>query len=325
MAVLITGGSGLVGSHTVLEFMNQGKEDRIVVYDMVPPKMPEVIERLGKDVVYVDGNVLDIGRLLEVVKKHDVDGIVHASLLGNFSYIRANPMNSVSTNFNGTLNVLELARARDLKVVYTSSGAVYGEVSGCVSEDHAIKPGDMYGMIKAMGELAGEQYAKTYGIDYVAVRLYFIYGQTVVSGFRPVSELFTSPVSPVDVISQFVLRAVRKEELRIGGGGDSELDFTYVKDSALGVVLAYYFKNPPHRAYNVSTGKAYSLKTIADIINGIAGGQYIDIGPGAVAGWPPRARCLDNSLAMQELGYIPRYDIESGLREYYKRLKAAIQ
>ncbi|MGQ9781467.1 MAG: NAD-dependent epimerase/dehydratase family protein, partial [Nitrososphaeria archaeon] len=117
MAVLITGGSGLVGSHTVLELLNKGREDKIVVYDIVTPKMPSLVERLGKDIVYVDGNVLDIGRLLETVKRYNVEGIIHTSLLVNFNYIKANPMNSISTNFNGTLNILELARIKDLKVV----------------------------------------------------------------------------------------------------------------------------------------------------------------------------------------------------------------
>ncbi|MGQ9781468.1 MAG: NAD-dependent epimerase/dehydratase family protein, partial [Nitrososphaeria archaeon] len=225
---------------------------------------------------------------------------------------------------NGTLNILELARIKDLKVVYTSSGAIYGKVRECAREDHPIRPGDMYGVIKAVGELAGEQYVKTYGIDYVAVRLYFIYGQTNTANFRPVSELFKSPVSPVDVISQFVFRAVRRERIQVESGGDSELDFTYVKDSAHGLVLAYYAKNPPHNIYNISTGKTHTLKEIVDIINSHTGKRKILIGPGKIEGWPLRAKYLDNSLAEKELGYVPMYGIERGIVEYYESIKAGL-
>ena len=292
-----------------------------MIYDLTPPNNKSIIDHLGREVIYVDGNILDFGRLLETIKKYDVQGIIHTSFLGNFKSINANPLNCVTTNFNGTMNILELARINNLKVVYTSSGAIYGEVEEYATENLPIKPGDMYGMIKAVCELLGEQYARTYNIDYVAARLYFIYGQNRLYNPRSLNELFDPPITPTDVLTMFVQKSVKGEVLHFAKGGDLKLDFTYVKDAAHGVLLAYYTKKPLHMAYNISSGKTHSLKEIANIINEYSGKNCVNIGPGIVEGWPPRPKYLDNTLAKKELGYSPKYTIDKGLIELYQTVK----
>ncbi|MGD0329024.1 MAG: NAD(P)-dependent oxidoreductase [Nitrososphaeria archaeon] len=321
MSILITGGSGFIGSYTILELINERKAEKIVIYDLAAPSFRSILDRVGKEVIYVDGNILDFGKLLETIKKYDIKGIIHTSLLGNFKSMKENPMNCIATNFNGTLNVLELARINNLKVVYTSSGAVYGETMKPAKEIFPIRPGDMYGMIKATCELLGEQYAKTYDLDYVAVRLYFVYGQDRLYISRPFKELLDPPITPTDVLTAFVQQSVRGEALKFKKGGDLDLDFTYVKDAAHGVLLAYFTKKPPHRVYNISSGEAHSLKEIAQIINRYSGSKYVEIGSGTVEGWPPRPKFLDNTLARNELGYIPQFDIDKGLIEFYRMVK----
>jgi nucleoside-diphosphate-sugar epimerase len=325
LAILVTGGSGMIGSHVVMELIEDKREDKIVIYDIVPPKNPFVLKHIGNKVVYVDGNILDIGRLLETVEKYDVKGIIHTAAFISYKYVNSNPMLSYINNVNGMLNVLEIARINDLKVVYTSSGAVYGKVGEYAKEDFPIKPGDMYGMTKAAGELIGDQYANTYGLDYVATRLYFVYGPGLSLTVTSVEETFTPPVHPIKILYLFALKAVNKQPLKIDKGGDSKIDYTYVKDSAHGIVLAYYAKKPPHRAYNISTGRAYSLKEIAEIVNKYAGQELIKIGDGEVKGWPPRALYLDNTLASKELGYKPIYGMEKGLAEFCKIIEEGLK
>ncbi|MEM3402942.1 MAG: NAD(P)-dependent oxidoreductase [Nitrososphaeria archaeon] len=325
MATIVTGGSGLVGSHVVEELVREGKEDKIIIYDVLPPRKPEVVAQLGKKVVYVDGNILDVGRLVETTKNHCVKGIIHTTGIINYKYIIANPTYSVMVNFNGTLNVLELARLYDLKIVFTSSGSVYGKVDEFAKEDFPLRPGDIYGATKAMCEMLGEQYASTYGIDYVSTRLYFIYGPGLSLAAKSIEDVFTPPVQPLSVLLLMVQKGIKKEKLFIESGGDTRLDYTYVKDSAHGVVLAYHTKKPPHRAYNISTGKAYSLSEVAAAINKYVGQECIIIGSGTVKGWPPRPKYLDISLAKTELGYVPLYGLERGINEFCEHASKSLQ
>jgi len=323
LATIVTGGSGLVGSHVVEELVREGEE--VIIYDVLPPRKTEVVAQLGGKVTYVDGNILDVGKLLETIKKYDARGIIHTTGIINYKQIVANPMYGVMVNFNGTLNVLELARLHDLKVVFTSSGSVYGKVNEFAKEDFPLRPGDVYGATKAMCEILGEQYANTYGVDYVATRLYFIYGPGLSLVARSVEETFTPPVQPLSVLSLMIQKGVKREKLNIQCGGDTKLDFTYVKDSAHGVVLAYHIKKPPHRAYNISTGRAYSLSEVAAAINRYVGLECIVIGPGTVEGWPPRPKYLDISLAKTELGYEPLYGLDRGINEFCEHVLKTLQ
>lgn len=321
MSVLITGGCGLVGSHVAYELVEDYKLDNVILFDVSSPKNPLVLKHLGKKINFVYGNILDYGKLLEVIKKYDVKGIIHTVAFVDYKFIVSNPFLSVLTNVNGTLNVLELARIYNLKVVFTSSGAVYGQIEGCAKEDLPIRPTDIYGVTKAAGEMIGEQYANTYGIDFVTTRLYFLYGYGLSQTVSSVEEAFRPPVHPISVLYLFVTKALKNEKLVISKGGDSELDYTYIKDAAHGVVLAYLAKKPPHKIYNISSGKSYTLKYLAQIINEYVGYDAIDIGSGQVEGWPKRAKYLDISLASEELGYSPRYGLEKGVKEYMTLLK----
>jgi len=90
-------------------------------------KIPLVLKHLGNRINFVYGNILDYGKLMEVIKEHDVEGIIHTVAFVDYKFVVSNPLLSILTNVNGTLNVLELARVNDLKVVFTSSGAIYGQ------------------------------------------------------------------------------------------------------------------------------------------------------------------------------------------------------
>jgi nucleoside-diphosphate-sugar epimerase len=321
LAVLITGGSGLVGSHIIMELLEEKKAEKVIIYDVATPRNSFVIKHLGKEVIYVDGNVLDPGRLFETVKKYNVDGIIHTTAFINYKYIVSNPMISIQTNVTGTLNVLELARINDLKIVFTSSGAVYGKVKNYATEKMPVKPTDIYGVTKSAGEMLGEQYSRTYGIDFITVRLYFIYGYGQSLNVESLEQALSPPVHPLNILYLFMLKSVKEESLRIENGGDSKLDLTYVKDAAHGVLLAYYAKKPRHKIYNISSGQSHSLKEIAEIINQHTGRKFIQIGSGMIEGWPQRAQYLDNTLAKRELGYSPRYGVKGGLTEFYDLIK----
>jgi len=311
LSILITGGSGFLGTNLVKGL----KGEKIILYDLSSPKDEEILKR--RDVEYVKGDILDLAKIFEIVKKYEVKGIIHTAALANYKFINENPYISFKINVEGTLNLLEVSRQRDIKLLYTSSGSVYGKISEGAKENNPLNPQDMYGMTKACSELLGLQYSNTYGLDFVSVRLYFLFGKGMSVSLKGV---FDPPIVPQNVLFLFLFKALKREKLKIERGGESKIDFTYIKDAVHGIILAYY-KKGRSKVYNISTGKAYSLKDIADIINNYVGDKILEIGDGELVGWPPRAPFLDISKAKEELGYEPIYGLEKGIKEFYEELK----
>ncbi|WP_455364574.1 NAD-dependent epimerase/dehydratase family protein [[Eubacterium] cellulosolvens] len=316
MTILITGGLGLVGHNLAHEFVEKTNEE-LVLLDIAPKKI-ESLERYSSRIRFEYGDITDLSRLFEIAKNYDVRSVIHTAAVLGFKRVNDNPYTSYRVNVEGTLNVLELARILDLdKVIYASSGAVYGDAQAPVLEDTPVNPSDIYGAQKAAGESIGLQYSETYKIDFISVRLYFIYGPGLI--LNVLKKMFEPPIWPVDVLYTLTHHTITGIPFRSEVGGDTELDYTFVGDTVNGIRLAYMKKNPRYRVYNISSGKAYKLTEIAEVLNKLGG--RISFGPGKLKHWPRRGSFLDISRARQELGYTPEYGIEKGLRAYHRWLK----
>ena len=176
MAVLITGGHGHIGSWAARVLARQG--ERVLLYDRRPQR-PDCLAEVAERIAFIPGDVLDFARLTDVFHRHrgEIDGIIHTvGIMGEM--VLENPHGNVALNIGGTHNMLEIARLFDIpKVVYTSTGAVYGAVAGTVAEDDApANPSDLYGATKASSEYLGIHYADTFGFDFRISRVYFCYG-----------------------------------------------------------------------------------------------------------------------------------------------------
>lgn len=299
MSVLVTGGSGLVGSWVTKLLAEEG--ENVIVFDMFE-RRDNFLSHVSNRITFIEGNILGIAHLNEVVRNHpDLTGIVHTvALLGGD--VRDNPHFATQINVGGTHNVLEVARqVGGLKIVYVSSGAVYGNQQGPLTEDTPMIPSDPYGATKAMSEHLCHQYYATYGVDVLCARLFFLYGPPGIpdpdAGFN--THLFAGLVG---------------QDVNMLKGRDQKGDWTYIEDAARGVLLMLKTQNVSNRSFNIASGTFNPIDEIIEVVlKHSPGNPSYEIGPGINL---ERGAPLDISLAKDQLGYEPQYDLEAGVKAY---------
>ena len=300
MSVLVTGGSGLVGCWVARLLAEKGEE--VILYDIVERRdgfLDDVSDRL----TFVEGNILDFPHLNLVVLDHPgLTGIVHTvALLGGD--VRDNPHYASSLNIGGTLNVLEIARqVGGLRVVYVSSGAVYGRAEGNLTEDTPMIPSDPYGATKAASEHLCHQYFETYGVQVLAARLFFLYGPP------------NAPGPDAGFNTRLFAALSGQEEVTLPRGREQKADWTYAEDAARGICLMLEAEGVKDRAFNIATGIFHPVDEIVDMVKKYAPVEAkIDVGPGVNL---ERGAPLDITRAREQLGYEPQYDLEAGVKKY---------
>ena len=316
MKVLITGGMGVIGAETSRKFVSEGHKP--VVY--ARHRDDRLVGDIADGIDFEAGDILDMPRLLDVIKRHRVTHIVHAAaFVGAVS--AQNPALSIQVNVMGTVNVLEAARLFDIqRLVYTSAKGVYGPITGeygpphyrPIPEDMPKNPQRIYDSAKLMSEQAVLYYAANHGVDAAVLRFATTYGpgKTARHGKMGVtSQIIESPFHGLPFDHPY--------------GGEAKDDFVYNKDSALGVYLATTAKAVPSRVYNIGSGTAYTLDDLAVAIRKRISGARITIGPGDnFLGMPyPAHGVYDVSRARNELGFEPQYDFERAVADYVASLE----
>jgi len=163
MAILITGGSGFIGSELSNDLLQKGH--RVVLFDMIPP------ERERKEVLFVRGNISDWAEVINIVRDYKVEHIFHLAAMLS-AQCEANPWAAVQVNGLGIYHILEASRLFGVKkVIFTSSMGAYGIVpNGIVNDETVQKPQTLYGVTKVFGELLGLYYHRRFGIDFRGIR-----------------------------------------------------------------------------------------------------------------------------------------------------------
>ena len=316
MKVLITGGMGVMGAETSRKFVKEGHRPVIYARHRDDSLIGDIADKVDVEL----GDITDLPRLLDVIKRHGITHIVHAAaFVGAVS--QANPALSIQVNVMGTVNVLEAARLFGVKrVVYTSAKGVYGPVLGeygaptykPMPEDLPKNPKRIYDSAKLMGEHMCIYYQGNMGVDTVVLRFASTYGPGK-----------TARHGKMGVLSQIVEAPASGQPFHIVQGGDEQDDFIYNKDSALGIYLATIADNPKSRVYNIGSGVGLTLNDFARVLRRHLPNADIKIGPGLnFLGMPyPASGIYDISRARAELGYAPEYDIEKGIADYLASLK----
>jgi nucleoside-diphosphate-sugar epimerase len=178
---------------------------------------------------------------------------------------------------------------------------VYADFTADVLEAHVCKPQGQYGIMKLMGEKLVEDYHRTGAFDYTIIRPSAVYGEWDVED---------------RVVSKFMTMAMRGETLKVKGA-DEVLDFTYVEDTAQGIVLAATLDKANSNIYNItrSDDKQYTLKDAAELAIRIAGKGSLELADRDLS-FPKRGR-LSIMKAQRDLGYIPQVNVEQGFQRYY--------
>ncbi len=297
MRFLITGGAGFLGSALSNRLAQAGHEVR-VIDDLSTGDTA----RLIPEVLFTRGDVTDIPKLWTLLQ--DIDCVYHLAARVSVPQSILYPREYNAVNVGGTVSVMEAMRDAGVKrVVFTSSGAVYGhQARQPVHEDLPPNPDSPY----AVSKLAAEYYVRTigtlWGIETVSLRVFNAYG--------PGQSI---PASHAPVIPRFLKQALGGGSLVIFGDGRQTRDFVYIDDVTDALVAAATAAGVDRLVINVGSGRETSINELAATIGRVIGRS---IEPLYMTGESPGVAqlCADLSLAREKLGYRPKVSLEEGLR-----------
>ncbi|PIN84649.1 MAG: hypothetical protein COV47_06320, partial [Candidatus Diapherotrites archaeon CG11_big_fil_rev_8_21_14_0_20_37_9] len=214
----------------------------------------------------------------------------------------------------GTINVLEAARANNIKkVIFASSSAVYGDHAAAPQkESEPQNPSNPYGLSKLMGEKYCNMYSENYGFDAVSLRPFNVYGPR-------------QSISRGGVVANFMACAVKGTSPEIFGSGEILRDFTYVQDVVDAFEFAMQKSGKANRlSINIGTGKNHSLIEVLKMVEKISGKSLAPVSKGRIVG-DAHQTLADISLAKKVLGWEPMYSLEKGLEKTYAWYKGHFQ
>ncbi|MFA6001191.1 MAG: NAD-dependent epimerase/dehydratase family protein [Thermoleophilia bacterium] len=301
MNILITGGAGFVGSHTTELFVKDGHKVRIV--DDFSSGTRDNLTPVTGEIELID---LDIRNYEALESACDgIDAILHLAAISSVEKSIHEPLMTHEVNATGSLNIIEAARRKSVRrVILASSAAIYGDHDELPkTENTPVQPNSLYAWHKLTGEFYGRTYGELYGIEFLALRYFNVYGTR------------QDPKSPYSgVLSIFVDRSLKGEPLTIHGDGGQTRDFIHVSDVAKTNLLAVDADWPLPQIINVATGRETRIIDAAGIIQGAAASQA-----GLVYA-SPRTGDIRRSFATcdlleKSLGYRPLIDIEDGLTD----------
>jgi len=301
---LVTGGAGFIGSHLVDCLVAEGFA--VTVLDnFATGTMDNLRHACQKgDVRVIDGSILDRSAVTEAIVEC---GVVYHLAVECVRRSLGKPIENHEVNATGSLYVLEAARRANVsRFVYCSSSEVYGNTSdGPLNERATLcEPMTVYGAGKLAGEYYTKAYHRTYGLPAVVVRPFNSYGPR---------EHDSGDLA--EVIPRFVIRVINGLPPVIFGSGENSRDFTYVTETARGLMLAARCNALIGREVNLAYGRNVSVLELARAIASLSGRPlepiHLPPRPGDVAHLH-----ADTRLANDVLGFQAEINLETGLSKY---------
>lgn len=300
MRYLVTGGAGFIGSNTVDELVRRG-HTVTVLDDLSAGSESNLADVRGK-VELIIGSITDRPTVDRATK--GADYVLHLAARTSVPRSVQDPAETNRVNVDGTMQVLLAARDAGVRrVVFASSSSIYGETPTLPKrEDMAPAPISPYGVSKLVGELYGNVFQRIYGIEFVALRYFNVFGPR------------QNPGSPYSGVLSLFASALRDgNPPKVYGDGEQSRDFTYVKNVAELNIQACETPGVSGLAFNGGTGGRFTLNHTLKLFEKFAGrpsnAQYVEPRKGDI-----RDSQADISLARQKLGYDPRVGFEEGLR-----------
>ena len=304
--ILVTGGAGYIGSHTVRELRDRGMD--CVVYDNL---VTGHIEAVG-DAPFVKGDIFDKELLLKTFAEYKVDSVVHFAAYSQVGESMAHPAKYYRNNVAGTLSLLDAMLEGGVKyLVFSSSAATYGESGeGLITEDSPQRPTSVYGQTKLMMEQFMADFDRAYGMRYVALR-YFNAAGAHKSG--EIGEAHDPESHLIPVILQAALGV--RDHIGIYGDdyptrdGTCIRDYIHITDLADAHIRALdYLKNGGKSTYyNLGNGNGFSVKEVIETARRVTGRAI----PARVEGrrpGDPATLVASSEKIKRELGWDPKYD-----------------
>ena len=308
--ILVTGGAGYIGSHTVRELQRQGYD--VVVFD----NLVHGHARAVQDAPLIVGDLLNPREIGAVFAQHpDIAGVIHFAAYVEVGESMKNPGKYFHNNIQGSVNLLDAMTAAGVKhLVFSSTCAVYGTPEHVpVTEQESYKPESVYGASKHMAEQVMAWYDKTKGVKFTPLRYFNASGASfdarIGDEYKPASRL-------IPILMEYLLG--QRSRFFVNGNdyptpdGTAIRDYIHVDDLATAHIAAlnYLWNGGESMAFNLGTGQGSSVLEIIDMVREVTGLDFeIEFGPrrpgDAVRIW------ADNTRAREVLGWQPHY----GLRE----------
>ncbi len=306
---LVTGGAGFIGSNLVKFILD--KRHQVVVVDNYATGKKENLADVAGRITMIEGDIRD----KEVMKRSvsGVSAIFHEAALGSVPRSVAEPVLSHDVNVNGTINVLETARAAGVKrVVFAASSSAYGDQPDSPKHEGMVpRPMSPYAAGKLACEAYMQSYAAVYGMETLCLRYFNVFG--------PHQDPYGAYAA---VIPAFVSAILHNQQPVVFGNGEQSRDFCYIDNVCQANWLA---ANAPAnvckgQAMNIACQKATSLNQILAMLNKLLSTAVQPIYKEMRAGDVMHS-LADTSLAAKTIGYKPQVYFEDGLTkaiDWYK-------
>ncbi|MEV7391756.1 MULTISPECIES: SDR family NAD(P)-dependent oxidoreductase [unclassified Streptomyces] len=303
--ILVTGGAGTIGSNLVDLLAEGGAREIVVLDNFVRGRRANLAQALPSGAVeIVEGDVRDADTVRKVTEGADL--VFHLAAI-RITQCAEEPRLANEVLVDGTFNVLEAAAAAGVaKVVASSSASVYGmaEVFPTTERHHPYNNDTFYGAAKAFNEGMLRSFHAMYGLDYVALRYFNVYGPRM-----DIHGLYT------EVLIRWMERIEAGEPPLILGDGTQTMDFVDVRDIARANVLAAE-SDLTDEVFNIASGTETSLKELAEGLLEAMGAEGLEPehGPARTVNSVVR-RLADTSQAAERLGFTAEIDLRTGLRD----------
>ena len=312
MKALVTGGAGFIGSHIAERLVNTGWS--VVILDDLSSGNLANLDHIADGLEIIIGDVRDTGPVKKSVT--GVDVIFHEAAIPSVPKSIDDPIENVSVNTVGTVNVLsEAVKANVKRFVYAASASAYGEISsGKANEALLPKPQSPYAAAKLASEYCLSAFSQCYGIETVGIRYFNVFGERQ----DPHSEY-------AGVIAKFITQMLAGKTPTIFGDGKTSRDFTYIANVVDGNMLAASLpaEDVSGEVMNVACGRSVDLNDLVSSINRILGSQLTpQYAPERVG--DIRHSCADISKAVTKLGYKPQVGFEEGMARTINWLRQSI-
>jgi UDP-glucose 4-epimerase len=304
---VVTGGAGFIGSALVRQLAAAGAIVT-VVDNLVNGKKENIEDVLGNHVVLEVADIRDRDRMADLVSGADI--VYHLACLG-VRHSLHDPLENHDVNATASLTVLQSAKDAGVeRFVYVSTSEVYGTASSVpMHEEHPTFPMTVYGASKLAGECYSRAFYVSYGYPVIIVRPF--------NAFGPHCH---HEGDSGEVIPKFMLRSMAGKPLVVFGDGAQTRDFTYVDDTARGIMLAGVKDAAIGRTLNLGSGREIAVNDLARMVMDTVGGSQSEIvhddpRPGDVLRLYAEA-----GLARELLGFEAQVSLEDGLarlRDWY--------
>jgi len=300
--ILITGGAGLIGSHIADQLIKKGESEIIILDNFIRGRRENLDWAVANgQVEIVEGDIRDRKLLKEVME--GIDLVFHQAAY-RVTQCAVDPRDALEVMIDGTFNVLEEAvEARVKKIVVASSASIYGLAESFPTSEnhHPYNNRTFYGAAKAFNEALLRSFHEMFGLDYVALRYFNVYGPRM-----DIYGIYT------EVLIRWMERIASGQSPVIHGKGTQTMDFVYVEDVARANILAAY-SNVSDEVFNIASGVETSLNDLLKNLLKVMGSNFEPEHTAERKVNPVPRRLADVNKARQLINFEAQVSLEEGL------------